>query len=123
MLGQRELLSHNSTFLSMALKNICSEGYTHVSSSLLPALGIVERSLLVERGNGWPGAGSWLRLGICESKAVVTESFACSISGYTDQIVGIEVLSTNWAAALSHLIELSEWYQSYGSSRIHYRNT
>ena len=57
----------------MALKNICSEGYTQCSFPSppfpsppfpSPPLGILETSRPVERGKGWPGHGSWLDGGI-----------------------------------------------------------
>ena len=38
------------TFLTMALKNICSEGYTHRSS--VPPLGMEDTCLSFDRGKG-----------------------------------------------------------------------
>ena len=50
----------------MAFQNICCDGYSHVSPSLPPALGIVDRSRSVGSRNGWSGAGRWFGGGICK---------------------------------------------------------
>ena len=65
-------LCQHLTFLTMALKNICSEGYTQCSFPS-PPLGMLETSRPVERGKGWPGHGSWLDGGICVGRRCVME--------------------------------------------------
>ena len=47
----------------MALKNICSEGYTHLSASV-PPFGMVDTWRFFDSTNGWSGLGSLEPLGI-----------------------------------------------------------
>jgi len=50
-------------FLIMALKNICSEGYTHLSVSV-PPLGIDDTCRFLDKENGWFFSGSFGLAGI-----------------------------------------------------------